>query len=483
MPAQVPAEVPDAEGSAVASWGSADLPGLGDQVLARVVVQQLSARLPGWTAAPFAPFGWHRPSRADGGFVAEPLGEPTDTRIARLTRRNRLSVVAPGFPLGAGLSRLYGTEVAAEAFFSGAVDVPHPVLPLAVRVADPLPDGVAKLVGRAPVASVRDRHSHGLLGSPGGVAVVAHPGLLADGLVGADVLATRTAQARQLGILPVGTEYLVLHLPDALVERLPRLHPGVRKLADEVGAEAVVVLSSGPLPADAAEQVASLGWYGVPADVVVEDRLAVLAGAAAVAAGDEHAAAVATALGRPWVLYDPAHTERAVIEEFAPGPLAVDRPSQLVAGLRRWTKSEDERAERLAGARAGIAAHLDAVADAALAAPGVAGDRPLPDLAAENRALRTANERLRTRLVLDRHRLVERLLELDGAEASDSAAAERLRAEVDHERELRRAAEALHGAAVAELAAERAELTALRATKLYRWSRPARALYGRFRRG
>lgn len=480
MPAEVVATAPV---DALACWGSADLPGLGDQVLARVLAQQLAARLPGWAVTPLAPFGWHRPIRADGGLVVEPLGEPTPARIARLARRYRCSVLAPAFPLGADLAESYGGPVPAAPFFAGADTGKHPVLPLGVRVAGPVAPGLAALVAAEPLAAVRDAASRDLLGAG---TVLAHPGVLADALVPADVLAARAAGLRQLGALPVGRAYLVLQLADALVPRLPRLHAAVDKVAAEAGVADVVVLPSGaPLPADAVERLDALGWSVVSPDVVLEDRLAVLAGAAAVIAGDEHGAAVATALDRPWVLYDPDHADHAVLAEFAPVPLAVDRPSLLVVGLRRWSRTADERAALLASARARLAEHLDAVAERALASVPAAGDRRLVDLAEENGALRAANDRLRRRMVLERHRLVERLLELDGehAPADDGgAAAGRLRAELDHERELRRRAAELHEAAVAELAIQHRELTALRATKLYRWSLPARRLYGRLLR-
>ncbi|WP_345028175.1 hypothetical protein [Kutzneria kofuensis] len=46
---------------AIALWGSSDLPGLGDQVVPRVLERELLTRLPGWRVTHYAPLGWSRP--------------------------------------------------------------------------------------------------------------------------------------------------------------------------------------------------------------------------------------------------------------------------------------------------------------------------------------------------------------------------------------------------------------------------------------
>ncbi|HEX3647529.1 MAG TPA: hypothetical protein VHV49_03820, partial [Pseudonocardiaceae bacterium] len=111
--------------------------------------------------------------------------------------------------------------------------------------------------------------------------------------------------------------------------------------------------------------------------------------------------------------------------------------------------------------------HLDR-----LAALVGAADEPVPadvriaELAAENRALRVAHDRLRERMAVERRRLIESLA--DALEARDEAAARVVPAPVNHE-------------LAAQLAVTRQELAALRGTKLVRWTAPVRRVYGRLR--
>lgn len=139
---------------AIALWGSSDLPGLGDQVVPRVLERELLTRLPGWRVTHYAPLGWSRPSVSDGGLIAEPLGEPTPERLRQIDDAAHLSILCATFTRDTNLTALYGTA-RAEAFF--AMDRPTVTTNLAV---------------------------------------------LADGLVPAEVLKARTLQLRQLGELP-----------------------------------------------------------------------------------------------------------------------------------------------------------------------------------------------------------------------------------------------------------------------------------------
>ena len=331
----VRAESQPATVGAIALWGSSDLPGLGDQIVPRVLELELTRRLPGWRVAHYAPLGWSRPTVADGGLLAEPLGEFTPRRRQELDEAVHFTVLCQTFEPGTDLTPLYGTR-AAEPFFG--LDLP----------------------------------------------TVPNLAILANELVEGEVLAARVQQLRQLGVLPDG---------------------------------------SYPIGPDGVD---------LDVDVVVEDKLAMIAAADGVTTDDEYVAAVATAFGVP------------------------------VRGPQLAVTADQARA------------CVDVLADQAqVALTERGGDlvRRMADLAAENQALRHAHARLRQRLLRERQILVDQLV----AMPDDTETVAALRAELDHEREL-------HRAALARAAEDHRELNALRQTKLLRWSQPLRTTYGKIKR-
>lgn len=442
---------------AVALWTSADLPGLGDQLIGRVIEAELLARLPGWRTATYAPLGWGRPSVTDGGIVAEPLGAHSHARATRLADAATLSVVCPSFPVGiddAAFERLYGDTGAAPFFTTGLgqkVAARHPVLPFAVRVAEPVPDQLVSSMSGAPRIFVRDTASADRLRAAGferDITVVAHPGTRLGRVVDAATLPVRVQQLRQLGLLPDG-EYVVAG------------DPSVASAAREALGVNVVVLPTGAEPVSG----------GLPVDLVFEDRLAVLAGAAAVVATDEHVAAAAAGLGTTWVLVDPDGTHREVAAEFGAPAQLLDSPAGLadaVAAAReaKPRKEETEAYDRLA-----------AIAERALRDFGAGidtRDTRTTALAEENAALRRAHAQQRQRMLVERQRLAEPLAQAwrERDEALDEAAATLAenRELVAHNDEL--------AARVAHL---EGELSAWQNTKLVRWTKPLRQAYGKAR--
>lgn len=291
-----------------------------------------------------------------------------------------------------------------------------------------------------------------------GAEAVPNLGVLADRLVRPEVLTTRAHHLQQLGKLPE-QRYLLLHV--AASTPLARLRPAVAKAAELLAIDHVVVLPTGTAPEDS-------GWPTLPHDAVVEDRLAVIANAAAVVACDEHIAATAQAFGRTWVLFDPDGTERAAVEQFGSGDQIATRPSQLVTAVRRALK-----VERSTKAVQVLDEHLNAVArlaEEAFARKGAVEQR-IAVLVAENQALRKAHQRLHARLVAEREAVIEHMLSRSGDVGPDLAEERRLHGELAER----------HRDVLAALAAERAELEALRGTKLYRWSRLPRVVYGKLR--
>ncbi|MQA11530.1 MAG: hypothetical protein GEU98_23860 [Pseudonocardiaceae bacterium] len=453
--------------SALALWGSADLPGFGHQLLARVFEAQLGHRLPGWRIGHLAPLGWNRPLGTDGGLVVEPLGDYHDVRTARIAAEYQLSVFVPAFPLGAELHTYYGPGDARRFYTEGLTA--HPLLASAVRLAEPVPPKLAALLAEEQHVSTRDTRSAESLAEHGVRAdVVPHPGLLAGSLVDAAALTQRQKVLRKLDALPEEGAYLVLQASSEAIADLDRLATAVGHAAKHVGADHIVLLP------DRAPSDEPPWCQSVPADLVFEDRLAVLAGATAVIATDEHAAAACAGLGCSWVLWDPAGAHRGPVELFA-------APQRIVDGMAPLANvfADELAREDLAAARGALCAEFDAVAELAESVFAERGGNPVrrnAELAAENAALRAAHHRLRRRMHAERQLLMEQLVEAGGGGSRE------LRAELDHERELHAALADRHNTTVAERDACRRELEALRSTKLYRWSTPLRALYGKFGR-
>jgi hypothetical protein len=455
-------------GGTIGLWCGVDLPGQGDDLVVQVLGRELTSRLGDWCVRPLAPFGWTRPHRADGGLVAEPLGDRTAARVRELDSAHDLSLVVASFPLGGALAERYGEDVPAAPFFTGGLGIDPDAGCVAVRIAEDVPAELVSWFDRQPAASVRDEVSRDRLRAAGvrrDVPVVSTPALLADRLHPARNVPPRVEQLRQLGHLPPdGRSYLLAHVPAG---SFAALRPAIAKTAELLAVGEVVLLPAGSPIADA-------GWRSLPADAVLEDRLTAIAGASAVVAGDEQVAAVAEAYGRNWVLFDPTGSERAAVATFAPADRVVSRPSGLAAGFRHALRAD----ERSADAVRALDAHLDevcAAAERAHAARGGSATVRLAALVAENQALRAAQQRMRDRIAADRHLLVERLL----AEPERPPAADE--PELAEERRLHRELAERHRDVLAALAAERRELEALRSTKLFRWTRLLRAAYGKLR--
>ncbi|HWE89689.1 MAG TPA: hypothetical protein VG317_09545 [Pseudonocardiaceae bacterium] len=424
---------------AFAIWGSTDLPGLGDQLLSRVTEQQLTARLPGWSARRFAPLGWTRPITADGGWIAAPLaGQPAEP-----------AVVCPGFPVGepaAALVRRYGDERAADAvaYFGGEIGSP---VWSGVRISERPVASIVDAVSRPSYLAVRDPVSRERLRSAGverDIAVVPHPGLLVGSLVSQDLLNARRQALRQLGLLP-DKDYLVVQ--DA------ELTETAQELLADTDTAAVVAL---------------------PTDLVFEDRLATLAGATVVIATDEHGAAAAAGLGRRWVLLDVTGADRPVALEFGYAKQIVDTPAKLRAAVRATAKLAPRKDKALAA----VSTHFDRVASEVTVHSGHT-DRPAGELAAENAALRAAHDRLRQRMFVERQRLVEPLAQAELGQLAAERETANVRAELARARaELAPLAER-NRELVERVADLDREVLAWRSTKLVRWTDPVRRAYGK----
>ncbi|WP_155886045.1 MULTISPECIES: hypothetical protein [Actinoalloteichus] len=489
---------------AAALWSSSDTAGLGDQLLPWLVRAEIGARLSGWRITTLAPLGWNASPSTAVTETAEPLGPSDDGRRRRLAEATTLTLVAPSFPLAGrpgtlaaryGDDRAEGAAALLDRGLGADLETDHPVVWSGVRVSSFPSEEVVRAAARQPRCAVRDRRSRTRLLTAArrldpavelDPVVLPHPGVLAGRWLDDEAMTSLRRQLRQLGRLPADDGYVVLPgaVPGSagpeLVERLTgRLRRALASAGRPGAVPPVVVLPTGPEVADGA------GWlvdtpsgeaYRLPAGLVVEDRLAVLAGASLVVAGDEHTAAAAAGLDTPWVLFDPEGEDSPVIREFG-------RPEQVAPTLGglpsavRAALAPGDGPSPAAVARRRLDEHFDAVAliaEETLARRGGHLDRRAVELAAENTALREANSRLRQRLLAERGELVEAL----------TAAWRRTRearGETDQVRDELAAERAAHAAAAAREAELRRELEAWQHTKLVRWTRPLRDAYGKVR--
>ncbi|GAB1511955.1 hypothetical protein JCM33774_39970 [Actinophytocola sp. KF-1] len=306
---------------AVAIWTSADQPGLGDQLLGRVIQQELLARLPGWRMTLCSPDGWRRPAVADGGLVTEPL---RDRSPAELTEGATLTVVCSDDP--------FTLDLAAR------LDADHPLVLFGVR---DVPDELAE---RAAFVAEAD------------------PALLLDRVVDAASLPVRVTQLRRLGELG-DEDYDVTELPDDLVfeDRL------------------AILSAANSVTTDDPHTAAACAWLGVrcegpaPRGTVVElraelDRVADLAEKALAEQGDDLPTRV-TLLAQEnhalrqshWQLRQRMFVERQrLVEPYAE---LLKQRDEAVAEAARLRTANDElttRNEQLAARLAHVESELSA---------------------------------------------------------------------------------------------------------------------------
>ncbi len=489
---------------AAALWSSSDTAGFGDQLLPWLVREEIGARLPGWRITTLAPLGWNASPNTAVTDTAEPLGPSDAGRRHRLAETTTFTLVAPSFPLAGkpgSLTARYGDDRAEGAAglldhgLGADLETDHPVVWSGVRVAPFPSEEVVRAAARQPRCAVRDQRSRTrLLTSARRLdpaveldpVVLPHPGILAGRWLDEAAMTSLRRQLRQLGRLPADDGYVVL--PSAvpgsagpeLVERLTgRLRRALTSAGRPGPVPPVVVLPTGPAVTDAPSWLAPTPpgeAYRLPAGLVVEDRLAVLAGASLVIAGDEHTAAASAGVGTPWVLFDPEGEDSPAIREFGRPEQVAPTLGGLPAAVRAALAPVDAPSP-VTLARRRLDEHFDAVALIAEETLGRRGghlDRRAVELAAENTALREANSRLRQRVLLERGELVEALTSAWQETREARGETDQVRAELEAER-------AAHAAAAAREAELRRELEAWQHTKLVRWTRPLRDAYGKVR--
>jgi polysaccharide pyruvyl transferase WcaK-like protein len=478
----------------VAVWGTFDLDNFGDHLFPRVTEHEITRRLPGWQVRPYSPFGQEHPCRMDGGFVADSLGEWSPERVAELSTQADLTLIGGGEivhfqdELLAGAYHTTAASLAARApsrYFVdglGEYEADHPVVWNAVGIpfvpaaehAGMIKDATA----RREYVAVRDELSLERLRACGveqDVAVVPDLGFLLDRLVEPAVLEERLRYLRFMGWYPAERPALIVQANRSAVGQAAEIARVLEWTLTEAVPADIVLLETGPCHGDdkfadaLAARLPHRTVYRMPGGQPPEDILAAIKGSAGVIAMSFHANIAAFVFGKPWIVLDTVDQSklRALAETMgAPDQRAVD--ADTLANAIRAAFGREPDPERLRRLQDTVDAHFDRVAELALASwgrrDGAAATR-IAELTRQNELLHRAYRQLRKRQSVERTAFVVRLEqaenERDEVHARWREAIDELTAKYKHDSE---------------------ELTALRNTKLLRWSDPLRSAYGRIRK-
>ncbi|HEX5613570.1 MAG TPA: hypothetical protein VFZ83_00295 [Acidimicrobiia bacterium] len=317
-------------------WGCFDTDAFGDQVTLRVVRAALTRRLPAAHVRAFAPMGSTRRTLLASAEIVEPL-LPADDVLARALDAALALVVITG-----ERSRWRADALIAEY----AID-------------ESSARRLEVLVLGAPSASAPPRVHHS----------DQHPGALASAVIGPDVLARRLAFARAVGWVPIDGPFVAVQ-----VDRAHQLTEVARSLRSD---DAVVVVPAGGDEAACSALAASLPTpFVLPPIASLDDRVAVLHGAARVVVTDAAMRATASADAAAIAALEAEYDALAArLAADASGPLVLPEVAALRAALD--ARARRLNAERLAFADALRAAHAErdharaqlAAWDAAHAAP------------------------------------------------------------------------------------------------------------------
>ncbi|MGH7426610.1 MAG: polysaccharide pyruvyl transferase family protein, partial [Candidatus Methylomirabilales bacterium] len=234
-------------------WGTFDLDSLGDQLRLSVLSHELARRLPGATIRAFAPYGYLRPTRLDGGEPAEPLGAWSEDRAAELAAELDCVIVAGvelhGLQGGESLASRYGVDpeeirrLAPDRFFieglgpelEGRCPIVWSSVGLAVAHDPELASRLAAALSSRPHISVRDEISRARLEATGvtrTIEVVPDPALLAPRLYPASLLEKRLEYLRLMEWYPRRGGALVLQASKNLASQTTHLTAALRPLLE-----------------------------------------------------------------------------------------------------------------------------------------------------------------------------------------------------------------------------------------------------------
>lgn len=473
-------------------WVDADPDDLRAALGLRVTRAELARRLPGAAIRSFSARREVQPSPHDGGMPVEALGTWSAERARQLATELDSVVVTGDLPV-AGVAQ--GDSGHPARFLLDGMgpdaDVDCPVMWSAVRLGDEQAGTRAggDTVRRPAYAAVLDESGAVPLAQPDDDlgAAVPDPLLLVPRLLAPDALARRLEFVRMMGWFPTEGRAVVLEVDAALLPHADAVARALDAAVSATDAGVVLVRTDGREPdggkaADAISASMSTPAHRVPDDALVDDVIAVVAAAAAVAVRSSTAMALAAAYGVPAAHLDVAGdaTKSPLAALTGNAGAVVTRPEELADLL------DGERfvaGGAVASLQARLDAHFDriaAIADSAAAArPRTSDGRPVLPPSEYVSAMELAHRRMQERLDAERLAVAEHLVGLRRRHQADLRGlceeADRLRAQHDEhdaarQEELRK-----------ELDRVAAELEALKSIRVLRMLRPARAIYARLR--
>jgi hypothetical protein len=425
-------------------WGAFDTDHFADALVPRVLRRELRARLPGVQVRTFAPYGSLRPTPRDGGEPAEPLGRwSPDREVAMASGLDCILVALADPPDHDRLARSYGVGRAAL---------------------DELDVGRWFVGGPAPAAEERcPRVSFG-----------SDPVVLAPRLFSPDLLSKRLEYLWLMGWYPPESAALVV---EGDADLLPIVGPLGAELsgllASEPDLKVVLAELGSPGDADFASALAAVlppeSVHRLPRCASLEDIAAAIAHCAVFAGSSRRAGLVAEAYGRPWVMLD--HATPPTPEQFERARRADPAP-----GTGAPAAQADAELDRIA----------EIAQTAALARRQKEGSMPETQRLAETEAvldhLQVAHEARSRRLATERMVFANHLHKAEAEIGRLREELARLREELARvDSRVAEAQEATRAEAGARLAVQE-ELSALRATRTFRYTAELRSVYGRLRR-
>jgi polysaccharide pyruvyl transferase WcaK-like protein len=464
----------------VAVWGTFDVANYGDLLFPRVFEHELRRRLPDADIRSFAPLGHLHPVPLDGGFMAEPLVPWNDARAEDLAEQLDLIAIGGGeiihthdeyYELWYGGS---GEGVRPSELFIEALgperETRCPVVWHAVGIpfdlAPPEAERVRTALKRRPYVTVRDNVSLARLRAAGleaDIKVVPDSALLVDRLFPRDVLARRLRFLRATDAYPDQARPLVIQGSAALIPVVDSLAAVVRAALRDHPSAPVVLLETGPCHndgafADALAARLPTRVHRVGKGATVEDIVAAIAHARAVACVSLHAAITAFVYGIPHAILNVVGVSK--LEGFASlaghGGLYVTTTDHAEDALRRVLAGATPQT-RVSELAAQVDSHFDRIAELAVASAGArSGDDAAASPANALARLQDRYDVLRAAHAARGARLVE-----DG---------ERRQADLEALSRVKREREELRG-----------ELARLQAMKTFRYTRLVRYAYARLR--
>ncbi|MGH9178986.1 MAG: methyltransferase domain-containing protein [Acidimicrobiales bacterium] len=472
-------------------------------LVARVTRAEVARRLPGASVRLFSSSPDLRPSPHDGGVPIEPLGPWSRERAARLAAQLDCVLVtgelrAPAGGGGDDPARflLEGLTPEAEASPEAAEDCP--VLWSAVRLPTAPVDNVTLPVYGALLDDGADRRAAMALGVE--LSTVPDPLLLVPRLLRAEALARRREFLRVMGWFPRQGRAAVVELHRDLLPHADALAAALDTLLRGAGTSVVLV---GMEPDEETAQLAGAldaamtgPCYRLPDGAPVDDVVAAVANADAVAACSPSVLALGLAYERPLAFVDAGGPEPALARA-----LHAASPASAVISMADLVQLLDEARFPAPGGVAGplqsaLDAHFDraaAIVDAAAAARArTPDDRPVLPPSEHVAAMELAHAQMQQRLDGERRALADHLDQLHRRRAEDLGRAGTehgaLRAERDRVASDLRAARDEAARLRQEVAGVQrrldqvtSELEALRNIRVLRALRPARAIYARLR--